>query len=900
MASHVVLADTPLPPSPVSLTFKHGAQGSVTAQEFDEPIKGVLESNPAPIPCTFIFPNRRRRPSRAGRTERSLSGTLSSLHRSSIADHNAHTPRPPSPPLTMHSPLRSSSNVATLLAACDRVNLMPSNTSRPKGLESPVGDGQGEMKPMQLRQNSFLDQRVVSTEFLGCYSIPTQSVPDISPAAITFPPSFQPSESPLLVPSTLHNAFSSHRASNFSVSAHGNMQHTERPVECASTCSQRANVEQESCGPAGPISPSTSFSPGLQRSHKPTPLILVPHPVHTGSTVESVEEQSTILTPGLDFSASLLSPYSVSPYRGGTSTIPAVDCAKGLRVELWIDQEDHRMIRAAFTFKRHIPQHPSIPAIQRPLTAHTIASKSSKDKDRFWDSVTPAGLVDFRPSGKQIGTFNCGKTSRDATIKRLIVDGKDDKDYLSHNIILPLKENGVYVVYGFEYERKRKGSSRVFVWKFEYTVEDKTSPHASFQGIPGEKLVRPVSFICSPEMLASSQKMTVSVMHLLGKKFTSALKAQKIQPPAIPSSLPFIATGTEFGASSRSSSRRRSRISNAVQSLSRPTTPASDKRLKMDPRTRRGSDAGYIRPIIPGTMNEPAHRNASDTGDLPSMEPAHGPSPIQPMGPFNLIEGYMPPTPSLSLKGLMIGARTSSETLSHTINRRRRASEASSRPLRASISALGIRQTLFGRPRSNSRPATASARLTQLGGNNEQIQDALINGKASTFKSRAPLWSIPVNEDLVAALHGMSHFVNAEQCRLEALSRSHWAEETTIERLDSTGDLRSDMEDFGSAIELPGYTTMPKSIGPPQLIKEWIPLSPSISPWKCPTTAPCTTIGSPIGSTSHLSLQRSNFNHGSAKAFPSIEIQSSVSYNASTTSLILPVPPRKLRHVPSS
>jgi hypothetical protein len=74
-------------------------------------------------------------------------------------------------------------------------------------------------------------------------------------------------------------------------------------------------------------------------------------------------------------------------------------------------------------------------------------------------------------------------------IRRLVINGQSEKDHLSTNIILPLTENGIYVVYGVENGRKNKGSHEPFVWKFEYTIEDK---RASKDGriINGEKVRR--------------------------------------------------------------------------------------------------------------------------------------------------------------------------------------------------------------------------------------------------------------------------------------------------------------------------------------------------------------------------------------------------------------------------
>lgn len=67
-----------------------------------------------------------------------------------------------------------------------------------------------------------------------------------------------------------------------------------------------------------------------------------------------------------------------------------------------------------------------------------------------------------------------------------MVDGNDEKDYLSCNVVLPLGENGVYTVYGVEQE-KGKGPGRSFAWKFEYTVEDKRKSQSA-QIRDGEKV----------------------------------------------------------------------------------------------------------------------------------------------------------------------------------------------------------------------------------------------------------------------------------------------------------------------------------------------------------------------------------------------------------------------------
>jgi hypothetical protein len=70
----------------------------------------------------------------------------------------------------------------------------------------------------------------------------------------------------------------------------------------------------------------------------------------------------------------------------------------------------------------------------------------------------------------------------------VVVDGEDHKDHLTANVVLPLKENGVYTVHGIERERK-KTQPKILVWKFEYTIEDKRLSQTG-EPISGEKVKR--------------------------------------------------------------------------------------------------------------------------------------------------------------------------------------------------------------------------------------------------------------------------------------------------------------------------------------------------------------------------------------------------------------------------
>ncbi|KAG8835218.1 hypothetical protein FRC17_004780 [Serendipita sp. 399] len=871
----------PLPPSPVSLTFKQSAQGSETPQEIKELKHTSSKEDIPPVSCTFIFPNRRRF-SRTSPALRAHPDDSISPHGSSALITLAQSSHPMSPPPTMESLPDLSSKEVTSPSA--------------KNVECSIEDGHGRAESVLYGQETPPDPcHDISGGYHERHTVPTPFTVLLKTALSPSPSSQQLAVVPVLTISTTEDAASSRRTSAFSVSIFDAETLNERetvhltPADLLQSDGIKQGSPNRSFDSPQVASTSISFSPSLQRAHKPAPLVLVPRSLKGGQTRENVTVQEAIITPGLETDSSFQAGQSPSPYRGVTSTIPAVDFAKGRQIELWIDQEDHRLIRATFKFKRHVPRHPFAPPIPRPSTARGTVPALLKDKDRFWESVTPAGLVDFRPSGKQIGTFNCGKTSRDAVIKRMILDGRDDKDYLSHNVILPLKENGVYVVYGFERERKRKGSNRVFVWKFEYTVEDKMLPHEGRQAILDEKLVRPVSFICSPELLAPSQRVTVSVMHLVGKKLTQNLKAQKIPPPALPPSLPTITVVTDYGTVPQGRYRKRNRISTAAKSLSRPTTPANDKRLRVvGPEIRCGSEACLVRPITSGSTSDLSHRDLKNMENPFPVETVPDRLPTRPIAPMNSVEAPVPRTPSLSLRGLMIGAKASSENLPHVTNRRRRASEASSQPLRTSLSALGIRQGLFGRPRSNSRPVTASARLTQ---NSEYTEpnrlkiEVAMEGMPATLRPSLPPWSIPTDDGILGTLHQMSRFVDNEQIRLETLSRSHRTKETTIERLDSMEDLRLDSEISVSATPHLKYPVATNPIKSLYMAKEGLSFSIPMYPSKRPATAPLTFAGSRTSSASQLSLQRPNFGNRSEGGRSDIEVRNIVPYNVSNSSL---------------
>jgi hypothetical protein len=74
---------------------------------------------------------------------------------------------------------------------------------------------------------------------------------------------------------------------------------------------------------------------------------------------------------------------------------PEVGYVKGIDVQLWIDQEEYRMIRPVFRFKKHS---------QRPRQRLT----STGVGDRFTSNIGELGLVELRMTSRDVGAFHVG------------------------------------------------------------------------------------------------------------------------------------------------------------------------------------------------------------------------------------------------------------------------------------------------------------------------------------------------------------------------------------------------------------------------------------------------------------------------------------------------------------
>lgn len=93
--------------------------------------------------------------------------------------------------------------------------------------------------------------------------------------------------------------------------------------------------------------------------------------------------------------------------------------------------------------------------------------------------------------------YNWSKMQSDPVLRKLMVPLYGEKDFLTRQASLTLKDNGVWEVSGRE---GRKGN-----WKFTYQVEDRLTLLGKAKS--GEKNIIPLRFTCSPEVLDSSRKV---------------------------------------------------------------------------------------------------------------------------------------------------------------------------------------------------------------------------------------------------------------------------------------------------------------------------------------------------------------------------------------------------------
>ncbi|KAJ1302593.1 hypothetical protein OPQ81_002910 [Rhizoctonia solani] len=294
-----------------------------------------------------------------------------------------------------------------------------------------------------------------------------------------------------------------------------------------------------------------------------------------------------------------------------------------ITIELWIDQEGFRAVRPQFElhrytpgqitparsglrFKQHnnssgvtsparrksvIPPPIAIPsAVHRPDPCSSAGSTLSPTASRFGPQSPSAaqdvempiqphflenwGVAEFAMKKRQGWNFHHGVAESDPMLRRLTINGVEDRDYLSREASLSVKSNGVYTVKGAE-DRGR------FQWKLEYLVEDRRGPSGAV--ISGEKTLTPLLFTCAPELLIPEQGKKVKLLHVMKKSMIPKIHSAKMEPPMVPGTPKSIASSersTPSHTSASSASKALETLAKIVcpsssRSRSRPSTPKS-------------------------------------------------------------------------------------------------------------------------------------------------------------------------------------------------------------------------------------------------------------------------------------------------------------------------------------
>lgn len=208
------------------------------------------------------------------------------------------------------------------------------------------------------------------------------------------------------------------------------------PVGREMKFTQEKNMEAQSMADSYQVEhsliPFGSTSSTLQKPCRPTPLDLT----QTQSRINPVSKVTTEFFPdgsryqlsasGMTetVTGSNLQADSASPNSGRNNSrtcgylspaspvVFSIEYVKTIQAQLWIDQEGHRTIKPVFVYRRHTPA--PMARGRAGSVGYKLDGKSgnkkvrNKGKDKFWNNITPAGLVDLRMVSKDVGTFHSG------------------------------------------------------------------------------------------------------------------------------------------------------------------------------------------------------------------------------------------------------------------------------------------------------------------------------------------------------------------------------------------------------------------------------------------------------------------------------------------------------------
>jgi hypothetical protein len=207
-------------------------------------------------------------------------------------------------------------------------------------------------------------------------------------------------------------------------------------------------------------------------------------------------------------------PTTSSPTTSSPTT-SMIEVLKGLTVEILIDQESFRDASPSFKF---------------------VGYSTNKEMVDDSGTIVRTGVANFMPVKRKVYPFHWAPIDSGPVLRRIMINGDDTRDYISREANLQIKHNGVYSVHGSETvmripdsEDKENSQEHKLLWKFDFLVDDKN--RNSLFGLPGDRLLRPLTFSCSPMLLHRSQMKKVKMMHFIRKSLMSKrIASEKLEP----------------------------------------------------------------------------------------------------------------------------------------------------------------------------------------------------------------------------------------------------------------------------------------------------------------------------------------------------------------------------------
>ncbi|KAH8099314.1 hypothetical protein BXZ70DRAFT_943239 [Cristinia sonorae] len=285
--------------------------------------------------------------------------------------------------------------------------------------------------------------------------------------------------------------------------------------------------------------PSTSLG-FLSASRSESPLPSVSHLWKTRSqSTEALSNSANVYLATNDCSTAALPPLfpttdSARPRnllkpRGKVHLPPSMTWLENVILNLSIDQEGFR------------ESHPRFVPVGYTASDNNQELQSYSRPEEQTVTCLNSGLVEFRPISRHVSLFHHGTLEPAPTLRSLQLDDSGGKDYLSRQASLCIKRNGVYVVRGIELNPLsnvepfvRTGSHRQvqYDWSFEYSVSDRLDSLG--RSIPGEKILTPLSFMCSPGLLHpiyGTGKKRGLIQQVKKTFITSNVTARKLRTP---------------------------------------------------------------------------------------------------------------------------------------------------------------------------------------------------------------------------------------------------------------------------------------------------------------------------------------------------------------------------------